>query len=202
MAFCSGPAPMTILRQTGSQLKIAVSKDLYHWERLNQGRAVFSDFCLARDPMLLRHGGEWAMFYCRCNDTRSEVQGVAVRRSKDLVRWSEPTMALITDDRPSPNSGSTESPFVFSVNGTWYMTVCAADSLDYPSSSPKYMDTRVHKAVDPANPFLFEKEPVGTYWTHAAEWFQHDDGRWWMTSAGWEQNGTYVYAMSPTIMIP
>jgi hypothetical protein len=105
-------------------------------------------------------------------------------------------MALVTNDKPQRNSGSTESPFVFFVNGSYYISICAADS-----SSARYLETRVHKAVDPNSPLKFATAPIGTYSSHAAEWVQHD-GRWWMTSAGWEQGGVYASPMTPAAVVP
>merc|ERR1712113_1239694 len=123
MAFRTGPKNTSIVGAAGSHLKIAVSSDLYHWER-HPSVPVFSDFCQARDPMLLKHEGEWVMFYVRCKDILTQTQGVAFRRSHDLLSWTEPEMALVTEEfAPQRNSGCTESPFVFFVNGSYYLSV-------------------------------------------------------------------------------
>jgi len=42
------------------------------------------------------------MYYCRCDDTTSRLSGVAYRTSKDLVAWSEPSMALVLPPSMSP----------------------------------------------------------------------------------------------------
>ena len=85
---------------------------------------IFEDVCVARDPMLVRRDGAWALYYTRCASTEHRVSGVAYRLSRDLVHWSEPRLALsLADTAPMPNSGFTESPFVFQRNGYYYLSV-------------------------------------------------------------------------------
>lgn len=184
IAFRTGPQKPDI-SAAGSQLRIAVSADLYTWER-HPTAPVFSDICIARDPMLLRHGGQWLMFYCRCNDTQGYRQGVAYRSSIDLESWSEPAMALVTDDPSNAESWYTESPFVFFTNGSFYLSVCAVAS--------NYTETRVYAAADLASPLHFTPAVVTTYTAHAAEWVAHG-GQWWMTSAGWGKGGVFASPM-------
>jgi len=67
---------------------------LYNWTRLTEGPG-FSDFCDTRDPMLrLENDGTWTIFYCRCNNEKELIDGVAYRISRDLKYFSEPMMAL------------------------------------------------------------------------------------------------------------
>jgi hypothetical protein len=165
-----------------ASMRLAESDDLYRWSRVGSV-PVFEDVCVARDPMLTRRDGMWALYYTRCSDPARRVSGVAYRLSRDLVRWSEPHVALgLEGTAPMPNSGFTESPFVFERDGYYYLSV---------SSYPIAWDaTMVYRS--PA-PFAFPNAPFTRLRAHAAEWIVGKSARkLFMTHAGPGQNGVWL----------
>jgi hypothetical protein len=167
-----------------ASIRLAESDDLYRWSRV--GKLLFEDFCEARDPMLERRDGGWAIFYTRCEAVTRKVSGVAYRISRDLVHWSEARMVLAAAGSPTTsNSAYTESPFVFERNGYHYVSVTA-----YPLA---WDATLVYRS--PA-PFAFPETPFTRLRAHAAEWVFAPEGRGtWLTHAGPGQRGVWLSAI-------
>lgn len=165
-----------------SSIRLAESVDLYRWTRV--GRApLFEDICEARDPMLVRRDDLWVMYYTRCDSASSRASGVAHRVSRNLTQWSEPRMVLTLDDLPHiPNSGYSESPFVFERKSYYYLSV---------TSYPLEWDaTMVYRS--PA-PFAFPAEPLTRLRGHAGEWVSSTSGeRLYLTHAGPGQRGVLM----------
>ncbi len=164
-----------------SSIRLAESNDLYRWTRVST-RPLFEDFCVARDPMLVRRGSLWSLYYTRCESQTRRVSGVAYRISSDLVHWSEPQMALsLGEATVMPNSGYTESPFVFERGGYHYLSV---------TSYPLGWDaTFVYRSQDP---FAFPDAPFSRVRAHAAEWLFDREGRAYVTHAGAGQRGVWI----------
>jgi hypothetical protein len=165
-----------------ASMRLAESDDLYRWTRVGE-TPLFEDFCVARDPMLLRRDGAWAIYYTRCASTSHRASGVAYRLSRDFIHWSDAHMVLTLPDTPTmPNSGFTESPFVFERDGYYYLTV---------SSYPLAWDaTMVYRS--PA-PFAFPSAPFTRLRAHAAEWLESRNGQHMLiTHAGPGQRGVWV----------
>ena len=165
-----------------ASIRVAESDDLYRWTRVGKTPA-FEDFCVARDPMLVRRDLAWALYYTRCDALGNRVSGVAYRLSRNLVDWTEPRMVLtLPGTTPMPNSGFTESPFVFERNGYYYLSVSA-----YPVA---WDATYLYRS--PA-PFAFPSAPFTRLRGHAAEWLPSADGkRLFMTHAGPGQSGVWI----------
>jgi hypothetical protein len=165
-----------------ASIRLAESDDLYRWTRVGQA-PLFEDFCVARDPMLSQRDGVWTLYYTRCDSLGNRLSGVAYRQSDDLVHWTEPRMALtLSATPPMPNSGFTESPFVFERNGYHYLSV---------SSYPIAWDaTMLYRS--PA-PFAFASVPFARLRAHAGEWLTSRDGKQMLLShAGPGQHGVWV----------
>jgi hypothetical protein len=164
-----------------SSIRLAASDDLYRWTRVSP-LPLFEDFCVARDPMLVRRGSLWSLYYTRCASQARRVSGVAHRTSPDLVHWSEPTMALsLGEATVMPNSGYTESPFVFERGGVHYLSVTS-----YPIG---WDATFVYRSRDP---FAFPDAPFGRLRAHAAEWVFDRRGGAYVTHAGAGQRGVWI----------
>ena len=162
-------------------IRLAESDDLYRWTRVGQV-PLFEDFCVARDPMLVRREGAWALYYTRCDSTTGRHSGVAYRLSHDLVHWSEPQMALALKDEPSSaNSGYTESPFVFERGGWYFLSVSA-----YPLA---WDATLVYRSRVPSS---FQDVPYTRLRARAAEWVFGRRGEAWLTHAGPGQGGVWM----------
>ena len=164
-----------------SSIRLAESDDLYRWTRVST-MPLFEDFCVARDPMLVRRGSLWSLYYTRCESQTRRVSGVAHRTSSDLIHWSEPKMALsLGEATVMPNSGYTESPFVFEHGGYHYLSV---------TSYPLGWDaTFVYRSRDP---FAFPDTPFSRVRAHAAEWVFDREGRAYVTHAGSGQRGVWI----------
>jgi Glycosyl hydrolases family 43 len=167
-----------------SSMRLAESEDLYEWKRVLDV-PLFEDICVARDPMLTRRDNAWVIYYTRCDSTTKRVSGVAYRLSRNLVDWTEPHMVLtLPETPPMPNSGFTESPFVFERDGYWYLSI---------SSYPLAWDaTMVYRS--PA-PFAFPSAPYTRLRAHAAEWIT-SGGRVFLTHAGPGQRGVWISQVS------
>ncbi|MFI9508281.1 glycosyl hydrolase family 32 [Nocardia sp. NPDC052566] len=161
--------------RTRAAINLATSKDLWHWTRHPRG-PLFRDGYDARDPMVLRIGEKWVMYYCATSAAHGGHHVVAYRLSSDLVHWGERHIAY-TDPTVGTEAGNTESPYVVRHGSSWYLFI---------GPRPRYVGTDVFRSD---NPFRFRiGDKVGHIAAHAAELVQHD-GRWWITSAGWGQGG-------------
>lgn len=164
--------------RTAAAINLAMSADLFHWSRHPDG-PLFRDGYDARDPMVLRIGDHWVMYYCATSVPTGGHHVVAYRTSTDLVRWSGRRIAY-TDPTIGTEAGNTESPFVLRHNDVWYLFI---------GPRPVYVGSEVFRSD---NPFLFRHaDRVGRIAAHAAE-VVDDDGDLWVTSAGWAQGGVSV----------
>lgn len=110
-----------------NQISLLVSEDGRHWERYDNGfeqSRVFTGPGAARDPMVLRDGDRWWIYYTghRNRDIRDEC--IFVRQSTDLLHWSDPQVAHFIDHSALQAEGldpwhTNESPFVVR-RGDWY----------------------------------------------------------------------------------
>jgi hypothetical protein len=164
-----------------ASIRLAESDDLYRWRR-SSSLPLFEDFCVARDPMLVRRGPLWSLYYTRCDSKLRRLSGVAHRTSPDLLRWSEPTMVLTLGEATArPDSGYTESPFVFERGDYHYLSVTS-----YPID---WDTTLVYRSHDPCS---FPDAPIGRLRAHAAEWLFDGRGQAYATHAGPGQRGVWI----------
>ncbi|MFD9370889.1 family 43 glycosylhydrolase [Streptomyces sp. NPDC060020] len=162
--------------RTGAAISLATSDDLFTWTREPSG-PLFRGLA-ARDPMVLRVGGEWVMYY-------TEVSGagghhvVAHRRSADLLHWSEPGIAF-SDATTDTTVSVTESPYVVERDGWYYLFIGPRNG---------YEGTDVLASRDP---FRFDLAGyAGHVAGHAVE-VVADGEAWYASAAGWFRNGLHV----------
>jgi len=169
-----------------SMLNLATSPDLMTWTR-HPANPLFRDFYDARDPMVLRVGEGWVMYYTKTYSREERLSTVAFRTSTDLAHWSEPGFALIVRTLPATlaNSQYTESPFVVRYRGLYYLFICTPDL--------NYKATRVFVSSDPLH--FEEADEIATLVAHAAEVIQ-DGERFYLTHAGWFYDGLYLAELS------
>jgi beta-fructofuranosidase len=167
--------------RTHTAMNLATATDPDHWTRHPQG-TLFRDGYDARDPMVLRAGDRWVMYYCATGEPGGGHHVVAYRTSTDLVHWGERGIAF-TDPSTGTGAGPTESPFVVRHNGFWYLFI---------GPRPDYLGTDVFRSSDPLHFRIGDR--VGHVPAHAAE-IVEDDGTWWITSAGWGQGGVHIAAL-------
>ncbi|MGH8794830.1 MAG: family 43 glycosylhydrolase, partial [Stackebrandtia sp.] len=163
----------------GWAVNLATSTDLSDWTRSQDG-PLFRHGSAARDPMVLRVGDEWVMYYTEVDDARHHI--VAARTSPNLYDWSEPR-AVYTDAITDENVSVTESPFVVERDGWWYLFIGTRNG---------YVGADVFASQDP---FAFRLEGyAGHVPAHCAE-VVHDGENWWVTAAGWFQDGLHLGAL-------
>jgi beta-fructofuranosidase len=176
MYYCAGdPDPKKY------RIHLATSKDLKTWTRHPKNPMV-ADGIEARDPFILRHGGQWLMYYTASTgfEHKDSYHAVACVRSDDLVNWHDRTFAYV-DPQQGTFAGPTESPFVVRRGKNYYLFV---------GPRPDYNGTDVFVSDDPLH-WTFENK-VGHIDAHCAEVIRDKDGKWYVSRAGWGQGGVYL----------
>ena len=190
MFVCGGgPTPETF------QIQLAVSDDAVTWER-HPANPLVVDGYEARDPMVLRVGDRWVMYYTATTRPEGGHHLVVATESDDLVHWSG-RHVVYQDHAEGTGGGGTESPFVVERDGRWYLFM-GPDWDGLMGSFERtgrydlaaYRRTRVLVSDDPLS-FAAEHQ-VGTIDAHAAEVVVDDDGRTWVTHCGWGQGGVHL----------
>ena len=157
------------------EINLATSTDLFHWTRSPDG-PLFRDGFEARDPMVIRIGDQWVMYYDATSDPAGGNHVVAYRTSTDLLHWGARNIAF-TDPTTGTGAGTTESPFLVHRGAWWYLFI--GPRVDY-------VGTDVYASQDP---FHFDlANPVGHIASHAAE-VVDDGANLWVSAAGWGQGG-------------
>jgi hypothetical protein len=161
------------------RIHAATSPDLFAWTRVDANPLIVDGFD-ARDPMLLRAGGAWVMYYTATSAPDGGHHVVKAATSRDLVRWSEPR-EVFRSSATGTYGGPTESPFVVRRAGAWLLFVC---------TNRGYNETAVYAS---ASPFAWrEADLIGTFPAHAAEVVELAGGGWLVSHAGWGQGGLYL----------
>ena len=165
------------------QINLYISKDLKEWKRY-EGNPLFTDGFDARDPMVIKDGKRWIMYYTANSTPAGGNHIIAAYVSKDLLHWSERTV-VFTHSRTGTFGGPTESPFVVRRGDSYYMFLCDGGHTD------------VYMSNDPLH---FEEDDLiaEIYDCRASELIRDDDGTYYISSAGWF-NGTYGLKIAPFI---
>ncbi|ADI13019.1 Glycosyl hydrolase family 32 domain-containing protein [Streptomyces bingchenggensis BCW-1] len=162
--------------EAGAAINLATSTDLFTWTREPSG-PLFRGLA-ARDPMVVRIGGEWVMYYTELSKPGGR-HVVAHRRSDDLLHWSEPGI-VFTDASTDTTVSVTESPFVVERDDWYYLFIGPRGG---------YEGTDVLASRDP---FHFDLDGyAGHVPGHAVE-VVADGGNWYVSAAGWFRQGLYM----------
>ncbi|MBI3557247.1 MAG: glycosyl hydrolase family 32 [Deltaproteobacteria bacterium] len=157
----------------------ATSRDLWHWTRVAANPMVVDGYD-ARDPFITRIAGRWVLYYTANTTAQGGHHIVAYRTSQDLMNWGKRHVAY---ESPEVGTwgGPTESPFVVQRGEFHYL---------FTGPAGKYEATNVYRSRDP---FHFQdSQLVGQIPAHAAEVVQDLDGTWYITHAGWGQQGLWL----------
>ncbi len=190
MFVCGGgPSPAEY------RIHLATSDDCTSWER-HPGNPLVVDGYEARDPMVLRVGDRWVMYYTATATPEGGHHVVVATESDDLVHW-EGRHVVYTDECTGTGGGPTESPFVVERDGRFHLLIGPdwqglMDSLarDGRYDVRHYRGTRVLASDDPLR-FDLDGQ-VGFLDAHAAEVVVDDDDRWWVSHCGWGQGGVFL----------
>ncbi len=161
------------------RIHMATSRDLAVWERISENPIIVDGYD-ARDPMVTRIDGKWVLYYTATSTPKGGNFVVACVTSDDLIHWSGKRV-VYTDAACGCGGGPTESPFVVERKGKYYLFI---------GPRGDYNRTEVFESADP---FTFSAENcVGSFPAHAAEVVRDEDGRWYITRAGWGEGGVYI----------
>lgn len=174
MYYCAGGTD-----HTRSAIRLATSSDLWTWHR-HDGAPMVVDGYDARDPMVVRYGDHWIMYYTANSTPSGGHFVVAAVTSLDLLHWSN-RREVFRHPEKGTFGGPTESPFVVFRKGLAYLFVC--------TNSP-YSNTAVYESRDP---FLWSlADQVGSIAAHAAEVVTLENGECFISRAGWGEGGLHV----------
>ncbi|MFD9303560.1 family 43 glycosylhydrolase [Streptomyces sp. NPDC060048] len=161
----------------GAAINLATSTDLFSWTRVPSG-PLFRGRA-ARDPMVVRIGAEWVMYYTELSASDGRHL-VCYRRSGDLLHWSEPGIAYTDQSTGATGVSVTESPFVVERDGWYYLFIGPRGG---------YEGTDVLASRDP---FHFAPDGyAGHVPGHAVEPVTDGD-QWYASAAGWFRHGLYL----------
>jgi beta-fructofuranosidase len=174
------------------RIHLATSDDAFTWTR-HPDNPLLVDGFHARDPMVLRVGDRWVMYYTATSEPSYGHHVVVAAESDDLVHWSGRTI-VYRDELAGDGGGPTESPFVVERAGTYYLFMGPADygeamnrRVDWTTA---YSSTIVLASEDP---FHFDRgDCVGEIAAHASEVIVDEAGNDWISHCGWGQGGVYV----------
>ncbi|OGV39553.1 MAG: hypothetical protein A2X48_13025 [Lentisphaerae bacterium GWF2_49_21] len=175
------------------KIHLAVSDDLWEWRR-HEANPMVSDGYHARDPMILKDGDNWIMYYTATKSSYGGNHTVAAVTSDNLITWRGKREVFIHPQKGTCG-GPTESPFVITKDGKYYLFVC--------TNNP-YSNTAVYESDVP---FHWEIEnQVGSIPAHAAEIIHTESNRYYISRAGWGEGGLYLadllwHAESNTIIM-
>jgi beta-xylosidase len=192
MFVCAGGATPETYR-----IHLATSTVCTTWER-HPGNPLVVDGFEARDPMVLRVGDRWVMYYTATSEPGGGQHIVAATESDDLVHWSG-RHVVYRDELAGTYGGPTESPFVVERDGRFHLFMGPirfgeamarhqrGERADWPSV---YSTTVVLESDDPLH---FERaDEVGLLDAHAAEVVVDEHGATWVSHCGWGQGGVYL----------
>jgi sucrose-6-phosphate hydrolase SacC (GH32 family) len=173
MFYCAGGAAHEKYR-----IHLATSPDLFHWDR-HPGNPMIVDGYDARDPMVMRYQGKWILYYTATSDPTGGHHTVMATTSSDLIHWAQKKTVFVAT-AVGKEGGPTESPFVVTHNGKYFLFVC---------TNRGYNDTAVYESDDP---FYWDaKNRIGSFRAHAAEVIQTPE-KWFVSRAGWGQGGVWL----------
>jgi hypothetical protein len=136
---------------------------------------------LARDPMLIRVGPRWHLYYAAHRDER---HGIYLRTSTDLLNFSEPVRVL-TGGQAGKHWWNFECPHVVRIGGDFYL-FCTQNY------APGRQQTSVYRSADPAY-FGIDDDSnfVGRLPVAAPELIWHQ-GQWYIAALSAELDGIRI----------
>ena len=184
MYYCGGDDD-----HTKYKIHLATSQDLMHWERHPANPMVVDGFD-ARDPMILRYEEDWIMYYTATSEPSGGYHVVAAVTSKDLIHWGDKRV-VFQHPKQGTYGGPTESPFVVSYRGKYYLFVCTNEPYNntavYESDSPFQWDIVRRVGDMPAHAAEVICTPA-----HAAEVICTPENEWYISRAGGGEGGLYI----------
>ncbi|HVM54159.1 MAG TPA: hypothetical protein VM262_13250 [Acidimicrobiales bacterium] len=182
------------------RIHLATSDDCVTWTR-HPANPLVVDGYEARDPMVVRVGDRWVMYYTATSEPSGGHHVVVAAESDDLVRWRG-RHVVYRDELVGTMAGPTESPFVVERDGRWYLFSGPArfgeawarhQAGEDPDWASVYATTLVLESDDP---FRFDRrDEVGLLPAHAAEVIVDEAGATWLSHCGWGQGGVHLASL-------
>jgi len=173
MYYCGGGED-----HTRYQIRAAVSKNLWNWERLPKPCII--DGFDARDPMVLKRGNKWIMYYSATSQPTGGHHVVKAATSHDLINWN-PFGEVCTHQMTGTFGGPTESPHVMKYKDKYLLFL----SVNIP-----YRYSEVYISDNPFHWDIYNK--VGEFNAHAPEIIQDTDSKYYISHCGWGEGGVYL----------
>lgn len=174
MFYCAGGDSHEAYR-----IHLATSSNLWNWTR-HPANPMLVDGYDGRDPMVLRVGDEWILYYTATTEPAGGHHVVAAVSSQDLLHWGDKRLVFV-HPRKGTWGGPTESPFVVQRGGIYYLFVC---------TNQPYNNTAVYASESPFH--WSPEDQVGDIDAHAAEVVLTSTGHSYISRAGWGQGGLYL----------
>jgi len=149
------------------------SEDLWHWTRLEVPPAVVDGFD-ARDPMVIRDGDRWLLYYTANDKPTGGHHIVACVQSHDLLSWTH-RKVVFTHPQIGTFAGPTESPFVVRRGKLYYLFITDGGTVHV---------YRSHSATQ-----WSPSEEVQSFAAHACEVVRDEQGHWFVSHVGWMNGG-------------
>lgn len=157
----------------GYSIHRLTSKDLWHWERPKDG-FVLTDGFDARDPMVIRDGDRWVLYYTANSTPTGGNHIVASVVSRDLVHWTDRQVVFLHDIEGT-FGGPTESPFVVRRGTHYYLFITDNNTIHvYASKESRHWSMR---------------QEVAKFQAHACELVRDETGKWFVSHVGWMNGG-------------
>lgn len=198
MFVCVGGEPETAYR-----IHLATSPDCVSWTRHPENPMIVDGY-EARDPMVLRVGDRWVMYYTATSEPEGGNHIIAAAESDDLVHWSG-RHVVYRDELIGSWGGPTESPFVVERDGRFHLFMGPSrfgEALERmqrdvePEWASVYSTTLVLESDDPLH---FDRaDEVGFIEAHASEVIVDEQSDMWISHCGWGQRGVYLAPLSWT----
>jgi len=128
-------------------IHLATSDDGVRWTRASKG-PLFTDNPFAFTPFVMRHGGEWVMYYGGAEPATVMGQhAVLARTSKDLLTWGERRIVMrdVTTTTPWPEHSFFHDPFVFERGGEYYLLAGPINN----DNQSRFHYRRLYRSKDP-----------------------------------------------------
>lgn len=174
MFYCAG----SLKGNDSYRIHLAISDDLLHWQRAETNPLVVDGFD-ARDPMVIRWGEKWILYYTCTSEPKGGYHCVAAVESDDLLHWGNKRVVFMDYERGT-FGGPCESPFVTQIGDWFFLSI---------SLRGGYVGTDFFASKNPLD--FHDKKLVGHAPSHAAEIIEAD-GRHYITHCGWDQGGVYL----------
>lgn len=174
MFYCAGGSDHRAYR-----IHLATSPDLWQWAR-HPANPMLVDGFDARDPMVIRYGEAWIMYYTANRQPEGGHHTVAAMTSRDLCHWGDKREVLV-HPQEGTFGGPTESPFVVARDGKFYLFVC---------TNAPYNTSAVYESDDPFHWNI--ANCVGEFPSHASEIIVTSRGEYYLSRAGWGEGGLYL----------